>query len=156
MNKQAFTFLTLFTLVLLLGVYYVTLPAESSTKEADSLIASIQESDPITQLEDEKQVLNEQMREINEQVISSSLSTSEQKLEAIEKNAMMEADLQIENNVQQLLKEAGYEQSFIEKDDDIIRVVLPQENESQSTVLQVMKLIAQMMDEDVLVEVSFE
>ena len=42
MNKQAFTFLTLFTLVVLLGVYYVTLPADSITIEPDQLITSIE------------------------------------------------------------------------------------------------------------------
>ena len=44
MNKQAFTFLTLFTLVVLLGVYYVTLPADSITIEPDQLIASSEEN----------------------------------------------------------------------------------------------------------------
>ena len=28
MNKQAFAFLTLFTLILMLSIYYVTLPAD--------------------------------------------------------------------------------------------------------------------------------
>lgn len=37
MNKQAFAFLTLFTLILMLSIYYVTLPADQGQLNPDQL-----------------------------------------------------------------------------------------------------------------------
>ncbi len=38
MNKQAFAFLTLFTLILMLSIYYVTLPADQGQLNPDQLL----------------------------------------------------------------------------------------------------------------------
>ena len=155
MNKQAFTFLTLFTLVLLLGVYYVTLPADSVEFQMDDLIASAEKS-VFEQYEDVKQQLTEELKSKNEQVISSSSTSSEEKLEALENNAALDAAVQFEALVQQMLKEKGIETSFVEKNDDIVRIVLPKKENEQFTALQLMRWVDEISDEHVLVEVSFE
>jgi len=155
MNKQAFTFLTLFTLVLLLGVYYVTLPADSVEFQMDDLIASAEKS-VFEQYEDVKQQLTEELKSKNEQVISSSSTSSEEKLEALENNAVLDAAVQFEALVQQMLKEKGIETSFVEKNDDIVRIVLPKTENEQFTALQLMRWVDEISDEHVLVEVSFE
>ncbi|MBQ4343627.1 MAG: hypothetical protein IJC38_07045 [Erysipelotrichaceae bacterium] len=155
MNKQAFTFLTLFTLVLLLGVYYVTLPADSVEFQMDDLIASAEKS-VFEQYEDVKQQLTEELKSKNEQVISSSSTSSEEKLEALENNAALDAAVQFEAFVQQMLKEKGIETSFVEKNDDIVRIVLPKTENEQFTALQLMRWVDEISDEHVLVEVSFE
>ncbi|MBE6108210.1 MAG: hypothetical protein E7192_06185 [Erysipelotrichaceae bacterium] len=155
MNKQAFTFLTLFTLVLLLGVYYVTLPADSVEFQMDDLIASAEKS-VFEQYEDVKQQLTEELKSKNEQVISSSSTSSEEKLEALENNAVLDAAVQFEALVQQMLKEKGIETSFVEKNDDIVRIVLPKTENEQLTALQLMRWVDEISDEHVLVEVSFE
>ncbi len=155
MNKQAFTFLTLFTLVLLLGVYYVTLPADSVEFQMDDLIASAEKS-VFEQYEDVKQQLTEELKSKNEQVISSSSTSSEEKLEALENNAVLDAAMQFEALVQQMLKEKGIETSFVEKNDDIVRIVLPKTENEQFTALQLMRWVDEISDEHVLVEVSFE
>lgn len=155
MNKQAFTFLTLFTLVLLLGVYYVTLPADSVEFQMDDLIASAEKS-VFEQYEDVKQQLTEELKSKNEQVISSSSTSSEEKLEALENNAALDAAVQFEALVQQMLKEKGIETSFVEKNDGIVRIVLPKTENEQFTALQLMRWVDEISDEHVLVEVSFE
>ena len=155
MNKQAFTFLTLFTLVLLLGVYYVTLPADSVEFQMDDLIASAEKS-VFEQYEDVKQQLTEELKSKNEQVISSSSTSSEEKLEALENNAVLDAAVQFEALVQQMLKEKGIETSFVEKNDDIVRIVLPKTENEQFTAVQLMRWVDEISDEHVLVEVSFE
>lgn len=155
MNKQAFTFLTLFTLVLLLGVYYVTLPADSVEFQMDDLIASAEKS-VFEQYEDVKQQLTEELKSKNEQVISSSSTSSEEKLEALENNAVLDAAVQFEALVQQMLKEKGIETSFVEKNDDIVRIVLPKTENEQFTALQLIRWVDEISDEHVLVEVSFE
>ena len=155
MNKQAFTFLTLFTLVLLLGVYYVTLPADSGSIDPDTLISYVQ-NDLIEQYTEEKNQMNDDLKRQNEQIISSSVSTSEEKLEALEKNAVLNATEQFEAQVSDLLYEQGIESCFVEKNDQIVRVVLPEKYSSQSMAVNVMKWIMDISYEDLLVEVSFE
>ena len=54
MNKQAFTFLTLFTLMMMLAVYYVTLPVETKKLDANDLIVTT-ETDPFEYYKTEKQ-----------------------------------------------------------------------------------------------------
>ncbi len=155
MNKQAFTFLTLFTLVLLLGVYYVTLPADSVQFEVDDLIASAEKS-VFEQYEDVKQQLNEELKQKNEQVISSSSSTSEEKLEALENNAVLNAAQQFEAMIEQMLKEKGIESSFVEKREDIVRIVIPETENKQLTAMQLIRWVDEISDEEILIEVSFE
>lgn len=155
MNKQAFTFLTLFTLVLLLGVYYVTLPADSSFIQPDDLIASVEDT-VFEQYEDAKQQLNEELKQKNEQVISSSSTTSDEKLEALQNNAVLDATAQFEAALKQMLKEHGIETCFVEKTDDVVRIVLPKSENEQMTALQLIRWVDQISDEEILVEVSFE
>ena len=155
MNKQAFTFLTLLTLVLLLGAYYVTLPADTISIEPDQLITSVQDN-VIEQYNELKQQQNEEMKMQNEQVISSSSTTSDEKLEALRQNSLLEGTVLFEENVMSLLKESGYEECFVEKNDEILRVVLPLQEKSHETAVKVIMLVDLICEEDVLIEVSFE
>ena len=155
MNKQAFTFLTLFTLVVLLGVYYVTLPADSITIEPDQLITSIEEN-VIEQYNELKQQKNEETMNQNEQVISNSTTTSEEKLEALQKNTVLQGIVLFEQNVESLLKENGYEECFVEKNGEILRVVLPVDKKSHETAVKVIALVDLICEEEILIEVSFE
>ena len=155
MNKQAFTFLTLFTLVVLLGVYYVTLPADSIVIEHDQLISSVEEN-VIDQYKELKQQKNEEIVIQNEQVISNSQTTSEEKLEALQENTLLQGVVLFEENVESLLKENGFEECFVEKNNEILRVVLPVSLKSHETAVKVIELVDLICDEDVLIEVSFE
>jgi len=133
----------------------VTLPADSVEFQMDDLIASAEKS-VFEQYEDVKQQLTEELKSKNEQVISSSSTSSEEKLEALENNAVLDAAVQFEALVQQMLKEKGIETSFVEKNDDIVRIVLPKTENEQLTALQLMRWVDEISDEHVLVEVSFE
>ena len=155
MNKQAFTFLTLFTLVVLLGVYYVTLPADSITIEPDQLIASSEEN-RIEQYNELKQKNNKETMNQNEQVISNSSTTSEEKLEALQENTVLQGVILFEQNVESLLKENGYEECFVEKNNEILRIVLPESVKSHETAVKIIGLVDLICDDDVLIEVSFE
>ena len=155
MNKQAFTFLTLFTLVVLLGVYYVTLPADSITIEPDQLITSIEEN-VIEQYNELKQKNNKETMNQNEQVISNSSTTSEEKLEALQENTVLQGVILFEQNVESLLKENGYEECFVEKNNEILRIVLPESIKSHETAVKIIGLVDLICDDDVLIEVSFE
>lgn len=155
MNKQAFTFLTLLTLVVLLGVYYVTLPADNTTIEPDQLITSVEQS-AIEQYNQLKTQQSEELKEKNEQVISSSMTSSEEKLEAIQENTLLEGIVLFEENVSSLLKENGFDECFVEKNNDIVRIVLPVEQKSQTNAVKVITLVDVICDDDVLIEVSFE
>ena len=155
MNKQAFTFLTLFTLVVLLGVYYVTLPADSITIEPDQLISTSEEN-RIDQYNELKQQKNEELIAQNEQVISNSQTTSEEKLEALQENTLLQGVVLFEQNVESLLKENGYAECFVEQNDDILRVVLPASEKSHETAVKVIGLVDLICEEEMLIEVSFE
>lgn len=155
MNKQAFTFLTLFTLVLMLSIYYITLPTETKNLDGSDLIAHV-EQDVFEQYQKEKESQDAESRSYNEQVISSSTSTSEEKLEALNQNSVMDQEANTEHQIEQILKELGYESCFVEINKEIVRVVLPKEFDSQINALNVIQKVSQICEQQVLIEVSFE
>ena len=59
-------------------------------------------------------------------------------------------------HMSEVLKENGYEECFVEKNNEILRVVLPESEKSHETAVKVIGLIDLICDEDVLIEVSFE
>ena len=92
-NKKNLWFLTLFSLVLVLSIYYVTMPNEllQSVSEDDSTVnsemeVSIEETNVIEtmKIEDDEEV-NEQIAELEETIMDLNISTDEKNAAYLEK-----------------------------------------------------------------------
>ena len=151
MNKHAFTFLTLFTLVLLLSAYYITLPNETYPK--DNLIVSSDGNDA-----EYLDVLNKQradQQNSNNNTIASGDSFVD-KQNAISNNNELDDLSEKEKQITDALNESDLEGCFVEIVNNVVRVVGKKDNKSNENVRKIMKIVYENVEKEKLVEVLFE
>ena len=154
MNRQAFTFLALFTLVLMLAVYYITLPTEDTAVIPESLSVN-QEIAEQNDLQDTLAKKHQDAIDDSESVLSSNDSSTEDKLAALEKLGEVERVSTLEKQIQQALNEASFDECFVEIEDEVTRVVCPREKAGKQNAAAILAVVYQWVDQQKLVEVSF-
>lgn len=160
-NKKNLWFLTLFSLVLVLSIYYVTMPNEifSDTANIDTLEntekVNIEESSVISALkvEDDASVM-EEINTLKEKLTNSEISmddknTAFEELKLINKNSSMEET--IESNIKGMCSC----ENFVKIDGDNVRVVLDSEDNSASTANKIMRLVQEEFDKKMYISVKF-
>lgn len=154
MNRQAFTFLTLFTLVLMLAVYYVTLPIDNPELDTNELI--VQQEDLIEHYQNELEMkYNESVKE-EEKIVSNSESTLQQKLEALNKITETEKIAELEKKIQNELELLNYSGCFVEIEDQVTRVICDAQYNSKANAASILSSVYKWIESEKLVEVSFE
>lgn len=160
-NKKNLWFLTLFSLVLVLSIYYVTMPNEifdtelSGTSEENSDKVSIEETSLIAalEIEDDASVL-EQINSLKEKLTDTEVSTEEknsvfEELKLINKNSSKEETLEVK------IKEMCNCENFVKIDGDDVRVVLDSDDSSTSTANNIMRLVQSEFDDKMYISVKF-
>ncbi len=146
MKKQALTFFTMFSLIMMLSIYYISLPNEVSTQ-----VSSI----PVMQEEEDPQVQNEQnQKEMNDEIIADESSTQEEKVEALAKNDTLDENNGLEEEVKQAIINLGYECEVEIKEQSIYVNILNQE-EDASIISMIMKEIHRSVGTQYLMEIKF-
>lgn len=160
-NKKNLWFLTLFSLVLVLSIYYVTMPNEifdeslkGKIKENSENI-NIEESSVISALkvEDDTNVM-EKINSLKEKLTNSEISTEEknsvfEELKLINTNSSKEETLEVK------IKELCNCENFVKIDGDNIRVVLDSDDSSTGTANNIMRLVQSEFDDKMYISVKF-
>ena len=159
-NKKNLWFLTLFSLVLVLSIYYVTMPNEifdaqlSEVVEEDSTV-SIEETTLIAALEveDDTDVM-ERMNSLKEKLTNAEISTEEkntvfEELKLINQNSSKEETLEVK------IKEICSCENFVKIDGDNVRVVLDSDDSSTSSANNIMRLVQSEFDEKMYISVKY-
>ena len=149
MNRQAVAFLSMFTLILMLSIYYVSLESDpvtvnSSNNDVNSVIALMQEK-----ISDSK---NEEIQKQKE--ILGSNEQDEQKNQAMETIAQLEEDQKKEKEIIQTLKELNLK-SVVEIKESIIQITIYEQSENEELATQILNLVYPFMDENYSMELSF-
>ena len=160
-NKKNLWFLTLFSLVLVLSIYYVTMPNEifdDSLKgeiKDNSENINIEESSVISALkvEDDTNVM-EKINSLKEKLTNSEISTEEknsvfEELKLINTNSSKEETLEVK------IKELCNCENFVKIDGDNIRVVLDSDDSSTGTANNIMRLVQSEFDDKMYISVKF-
>lgn len=160
-NKKNLWFLTLFSLVLVLSIYYVTMPNEifdESLKgeiKENSENVNIEESSVISALkvEDDTNVM-EKINSLKEKLTNSEISTEEknsvfEELKLINTNSSKEETLEVK------IKELCNCENFVKIDGDNIRVVLDSDDSSTGTANNIMRLVQSEFDDKMYISVKF-
>lgn len=159
-NKKNLWFLTLFSLVLVLSIYYVTMPNEifSDTNypnndndvqvniEEESLIAALK-------LEDDSAVMQE-MNTLKEKLTSSEVSVDD-KNAAFEELKLINKNSSMEETIESDIKNVCNCENFVKIDGDNIRVVLDSDDNSATTANKIMRLVQEQFDEKMYISVKF-
>lgn len=129
MNKQVVSFLSLFSLVLVLSVYYVMVPASQGQQPVDGQISSSQDlsiSDAsnlfFTTLAENRKVRHDEVKNAQIEILASAEYSNEQKLEAHTKLTYEELIENTEIGLEKAMDDLSFNDVFVEKLDNYFYV----------------------------------
>lgn len=164
-NKKSLWFLTLFSLILVLSVYYITMPSELLLTNQDSNsgkdnnnqpIVNIKESEILTALRIEA---NEQlMEELNnlKEILTNVETSVDEKNNAFEKMKMLNVNRGEEEKLEKKILDEFKLKSFVKIDGDQIRVVVAREKHDATLANNIMRSIQSNYDKKMYISVKFQ
>ena len=160
-NKKNLWFLTLFSLVLVLSIYYVTMPNEIFSSGvngdiiSDSTEVNIEETSVIAALkvEDDASVM-EEINTLKEKLTNSEVSIDD-KNAAFEELKLINKNSSIEETIESDIKDVCNCENFVKIDGDNVRVVLDSDESSATTANKIMRLVQEEFDEKMYISVKF-
>lgn len=155
MNKQAITFLSLFTLILMLSIYYILLPPLDETIVVNTEEGIVEEGVDMDALQSDLNKRQEEEVASLNAIIASSDSSMEEISLALESIDMINIEKELEKNIASEVKTLGYEEVFIEVDQKVVKVTIKEETSNSSEVMKVMNTVYRCVDQNYLVEVKF-
>ena len=159
-NKKNLWFLTLFSLVLVLSVYYITMPSEllltNNNEQIDEIEVNIENESIVEALktEDNTNVLEEINKLI--ETIADTNSTSEDKNKAFDTIKTLNQISSKEELLQEKIKTTYNLESFIKIDGDQIRVVIDSDDHSNTIANNIMRTIQNNFDTKQYISIQFK
>lgn len=159
-NKKNLWFLTLFSLVLVLSVYYITMPSEllmtNNSENIDNIETNIEETSLVEALKTEDDTNT--LEEINKlkETIASNESTTEIKNEAFDALRLLNQISSKEELLEEKIKTIHNLDSFIKIDGDQIRVVVDSLEHSNKLANNIMKTIQNNFDSKQYISIQFK
>ena len=162
-NKQNLWFLTLFSIILVLSVYYIALPGEKLSSfiaeketQSDKVNTSISDSDVLASLrvEDDEQVLND-MTDLQKTLLDASVS-AEEKNNAYEKLLSINLNKGKEASLESLILKTNNLKSFIKIKDDKISVIVSTKDISYEKANNIIRTIQKQFDEKMYITVKYQ
>ena len=164
-NKQNLWFLTLFSLILVLSVYYITMPndlltkavtTEEAEKKEEEVKDTVEEVSSLTamrvSLEEERQGM---MDDLQEQLTSDTIS-SEEKNNAYEQLKYLNSLQSKEEEFEKRIKKELDLDSFVKIDNTDVSVVCVSSKHDSSLANSVMRLIQSAYDQKMYITVKFQ
>jgi len=160
-NKQNLWFVTLFSLIIILGIYYVSIDDEVAqvlkTEDTNSSneVIEITESDVLVALEvendEEKQVLMEEYQNI----LLSSESSLEEKNVAYENIQKINNVSQEETKIKNLLKDEFSLNSFVKINDNSINIVIASNDHNNEKANSIIRNVQKLYAEEKYITVKY-
>lgn len=174
-NKQSIWFLTLFSLILVLSVYYITMPNEllitnnntgnakekvkktSKTDDNNEVATTISEEDVLTALRVESE--EERDKEVDElnKVLNGNDSSSEDKNNAFERIKDLNSIKGMEQKLEKKIKDEFSLNSFVKiEDNNKIKIVTVKEEHDVNLASQIMKSIQDEYKDKMYISIKFQ
>ena len=161
-NKQSMWFLTLLSLVLVLGVYYVTMPNDllsskiTSDEVKDVLDVKVSEGDTLIAMRANRDEEVSLEIEKLESVLTSDSSTVEAKNKAFEDLKVLNLNISKEEELEKKLEEKFGIKSYIEVNNDNVKVVINSKEHDASLANNLMRSVQEEYDEKMYITIEFE
>ena len=163
-NKQSIWFVTLFSLILVLSIYYVTLNDSSlksildtATSQSDSSVSVSKEESSLLvalRVEEDESVLK-QMNDYQEILLDSN-KTSAEKNEAYLSLMALNSKKEEEAKIEKKIKEEFNYDSFVKINKDNINVTIACQEHNSSLANNIMRSIQSLYDTNKYITVKFE
>lgn len=166
MNKKNLWFLTLFSLVLVLSIYYVTMPEDLlaasttgvniSNLDEEDISVNITESDAISALKvEDASKTNDTLNELQDKLTDTTTST-EEKNSVYEQIQTIHTNNGLEETIEKKIENTYQCQSFTKIDDASVKVVVDECENSKSLANNIMRLVQEQFDKKMYISVQFE
>ncbi len=159
-NKKNLWFLTLFSLVLVLSIYYVTMPSEIFDKELENKIeestsTEIEESSIVSALkvEDDTEVMSK-INKLKEKLTDTNITT-EEKNTVFEELKLLNKTTSKEETLEVKIKEICNCENFVKIEGDNVRVVLDSSDNNINTANNIMRLVQNEFEEKMYISVKY-
>ncbi|MBQ3141952.1 MAG: SpoIIIAH-like family protein [Bacilli bacterium] len=161
-NKQSLWFLTLFSLILVMGVYYITMPNELlKSKEqlervSENIEVEVEENDMLVALRVERNEKLESSMEELASVLTSETTTVDEKNNAFEELKLLNLTKGKELELEEKIMSEFKIKSYIEINNDQVKVTINSKEHGASLANDIMRSIQNEFDEKMYITVKFE
>ena len=161
MNKQNLWFISLLSIILILCVYYITIPSnilediEPNISENDTLVNANEVSQLVAlKVENDEEVMN-QINELEEKIIDSN-TTTEEKNTAYEELKNVNYNRGKEEDLVNILKTEFEYDSYIKIDNDNINIVINAKEHNKEIANNIIKRIQKEFENKKYITVKFK
>jgi stage III sporulation protein AH len=160
-NKQNLWFITLFSLILILGIYYVSIDDDvKSVLKTEDVITStpvieITESDALVALEVEKDEEREAMLEEYQDILLDTSKTVSEKNDAYENIQKLNTSKTEEEKIKKLIKEKFDLNAVVKIRDNTINIVVIKNDHDSNLANQIIRSIQELYQEEKYITVKF-
>lgn len=170
-NKKNLWFLTLFSLILVLSVYYITMPSEvlmgtnsnyltntvnKENNDDNKVNVTVEESEILVALRVEA---NDQMLseiEALETILTNVDSTVDEKNNAFEKIKLLNINRGMEEEIESKILEEFNLKSFVKINEDQIRIVVSKDEHDETLANDIMRSVQSKFDKKMYISVKFQ
>lgn len=160
-NKQNLWFITLFSLILILGIYYVSiddevasvLKAEDTNKNA--AVIEITESDVLVALEVENDEEKQTLMEEYQNILLNSDSSLEEKNVAYENMQKLNNTKSDEEKIKNLIKEKFELNAFVKITDSAISIVVASKDHNTEKANKIIRSVQELYKDEKYITVKF-
>lgn len=160
-NKQNLWFVTLFSLILILGIYYVSIDDDvksvlktSGTNDSIPVI-EITESDALVALEVENDVEKQTMLEEYQDILLDTAATVQEKNTAYENMQKLNSSKNDEEKIKNLIKEKFNLNSVVKIRDNTISIVALKSEHDNNIANQIIRSVQELFNEEKYITVKF-
>lgn len=158
-NKQNLWFITLFSLILVLGVYYVTIGDETLNYESiidnSQAVISISETDSLTALKvaNDEEILDEIA--MYESIILDSLSSTNEISDAYESLQVLQENITKTEEIESLILEKFNLEAFVKIENDCISITISSTEHDEEIANNIITEIQNLYDSQMYITVKF-
>ena len=169
MNKKNLWFLTLFSLVLVLSIYYVTMPddllkastststkATTTEKAEDEVEVTTEESDAISALKVEDEAKTKDTLNELQEKLTNSKTTTEEKNKAYEEIKNLNNNSGLEDSIEKKISSEYNCEAFTKIEETSVKVVVDNCENSKTLANTIMRLVQEQFDSKMYISVKFE
>lgn len=158
-KKQNIWVLTLFSLILVLSVYYITLPTEIETDKKNNIKTTIEESvddSVITTLKVENEEEKNKRKKKLQEILNKEDATKEEKNNAYEELKALNILKSKEEELVLKIKDKFNLENYVEIKDDQIKVILIKNEHDEKLASEIMDYVQESFDEKKYISIKFE
>jgi stage III sporulation protein AH len=159
MKKQNIWALTLFSLILVLSVYYITLPNEYDVvniEEAKTTVKEVEENKVIETLKIESNENKTKKEKELHEILTKEDASKEEKNNAYEELKALNVLKSKEEELELKIKDKFNLDNYVEINDDQIKVVLIKNEHNEKMASEIMDFVQESFEEKKYITVKFE